>query len=396
MKKFYDTCALLNAGERAFAEHFYISMVTLRELENIKTSRNKDAEVKHKARKVTRLLNGHPEMYTVANYATVIPSTSIALHDGSPDYLICYDAAQTRAAEPIVFVTDDLSCRCIARGLYHMEVASSDVEDDIYTGYVQFAGTSDEINQYMEQLDTATLFPNQYLLLTDTETGKTSEMRFDGEKFVELRLPHSGYLKGKNSLQRCALDLLMNRDIGIVAILGTYGSGKSFLTTQMGLYHVLEKGNQSKLLGIREPAGEGAPVGYLKGTLEDKTRNFFLPIEQQLKGGEFELEALRQRGQLDTNIPYYMKGTTYNDTIMLVDEAEDLSEAQIRLVGTRLGQNSRIFLSGDYGQSLVDRTANNPLVKMCNELRGEKSFGCIYLDEDVRSSASKLFAELFK
>ena len=93
MKKFYDTCALLNAGERAFAEPFYISMVTLRELENIKTSRNKDAEVKHKARKVTRLLDSHPEMYTVANYATVIPSTSIALHDGSPDYLICYDAA---------------------------------------------------------------------------------------------------------------------------------------------------------------------------------------------------------------------------------------------------------------------------------------------------------------
>lgn len=53
MKKFYDTCALLNAGERAFAEPFYISMVTLRELENIKTSRSKDAEVKHKARKVT-------------------------------------------------------------------------------------------------------------------------------------------------------------------------------------------------------------------------------------------------------------------------------------------------------------------------------------------------------
>lgn len=109
---------------------------------------------------------------------------------------------QTRAAEPIIFVTDDLSCRCIARELYHMEVASSDVEDDIYTGYIQFAGTSDEINQYMEQLDTATLFPNQYLLLTDTETGKTSEMRFDGEKFVELRLPHSSYLKGKNSLQQ--------------------------------------------------------------------------------------------------------------------------------------------------------------------------------------------------
>lgn len=390
MKKFYDTCALLNAGEKAFAEPFCVSLITLRELENIKTSRNKDAEIKHKARKVTRLLANHPEMYEVSGYAMRLNSELDA------DSMICLSAVQIAEDEPIVFVTDDLSCRCIARDIYHLDVVSSDADEDIYKGYIEFKGTADEINDYMAALDTSALFPNQYILLTDTETGKTSEMRFDGKKFVDLRLPHSGYLKGKNSLQRCALDLLMNRDIDIVAILGTYGSGKSFLTTQMGLYHVLEKGNQSKLLGIREPAGEGAPVGYLKGTLEDKTRNFFLPIEQQLKGGEFELEALRQRGQLDTNIPYYMKGTTYNDTIMLVDEAEDLSEAQIRLVGTRLGQNSRIFLSGDYGQSLVDRTANNPLVKMCNELRGEKSFGCIYLDEDVRSSASKLFAELFK
>lgn len=390
MKKFYDTCALLNAGEKAFAEPFCVSLITLRELENIKTSRNKDAEIKHKARKVTRLLANHPEMYEVSGHAMRLNSELDA------DSMICLSAVQIAEDEPIVFVTDDLSCRCIARDIYHLDVVSSDADEDIYKGYIEFKGTADEINDYMAALDTSALFPNQYVLLTDTETGKTSEMRFDGEKFVELRLPPSGYLKGKNSLQRCALDLLMNRDIDIVAILGTYGSGKSFLTIQMGLYHVLEKGNQSKLLGIREPSGEGAPVGYLKGTLEDKTRNFFLPIEQQLKGGEFELEALRQRGQLDTNIPFYMKGTTYNDTIMVVDEAEDLTEAEIRLVGTRLGQNSRIFMSGDYGQSLIDKTANNPLVKMCNELRGEKSFGCIYLDEDVRSSASKLFAELFK
>ena len=117
---------------------------------------------------------------------------------------------------------------------------------------------------------------------------------------------------------------------------------------------------------------------------------------QQLKGGEFELDAMRQRGVIDTAIPYYMKGTTYNNTIMLIDEAEDLSEEQIRLVGTRLGKNSRIFLSGDYGQSLINKTESNPLVKMCNVLKGNKTFGCIYLDEDVRSEASKLFANLFK
>ena len=272
----------------------------------------------------------------------------------------------------------------------------SDTGREVYRGYIQLSGNAEQLNDELAAVEADGLYTNQYVLMTDTETGKTTEMRFDGEKFVDLRLPPSGYIKAKNPLQRCALDMLMNKDIEIAAILGTYGSGKSFLTTQMGLYHVVEKGSQSKLLGVREPTGDGAPVGYLKGTLEDKTRSFFLPIEQQLKGGEFELEALRQRGVLDTNIPYYMKGTTYDNTIMLVDEAEDLSEAQIRLVGTRLGKNSRIFFSGDYGQSLIDNTASNPLVRMCGELKGNKNFACVYLGEDVRSNASKLFANLFK
>ena len=390
MIKFYDTCALLNLGEKAFAEPFAVSIVTLRELENIKTSRNKDMATKYTARKVTRLLDKFQGLFEVV----ICDANAFS----NPDEAICFSAQQyaKKAADEVVFVTDDVACRCIAREICGMNAISSAREDDVYTGYVLLQGTSEEINEQMARLDLSALYPNQYLIMDDTEQGKTSELRFDGEKFVELRLPPSGYIKGKNSLQRCALDLMMNRDIEIVAILGTYGSGKSYLTTQMGLYHVLEKGHQSKILGIREPKGEGSPVGYLKGTFEDKVRSFFLPIEQQLKGGEFELEALRQRGVLDTNIPYYMKGTTYDSTIMLVDEAEDLTEAQIRLVGTRLGRSSRIFLSGDYGQSLIDRTASNPLVRMCNELKGNPAFGCIYLDEDVRSSASKLFAELFK
>ena len=90
-----------------------------------------------------------------------------------------------------------------------------------------------------------------------------------------------------------------------------------------------------------------------------------------------------------------MKGTTYNQTIIVCDEAEDLSESQIRLIGTRLGENSRIFLSGDFKQSLFNKTVNNPLVRMCNEFKGNKRFACICLDEDVRSETSKMFAELF-
>jgi PhoH-like ATPase len=189
--------------------------------------------------------------------------------------------------------------------------------------------------------------------------------------------------------------LLNNKDIPIVAINGAVGSGKTFLSIRMALHHIVDKGNSSKVLAVREAIGEGKEVGYLRGTFEDKTKLFFKPIEQSLSGGEFELQALIQRGVLESTIPFYIKGTTYNDTIIVCDESEDLSKKQLKLLGTRLGQNSRIFFAGDYKQSTVDSSERNAMVMMCNELKGNKNFGCVYLDEDVRSEASKIFANLF-
>lgn len=99
---------------------------------------------------------------------------------------------------------------------------------------------------------------------------------------------------------------------------------------------------------------------------------------------------------LETAIPYYLKGQTFPSTYILVDEAEDLSEKQIRLVGTRTGENSKIVFDGDYKQAIGNNGKTNPLVRMCNELKGNDKFACIYLDEDVRSTTSKLFAKLFE
>ena len=66
------------------------------------------------------------------------------------------------------------------------------------------------------------------------------------------------------------------------------------------------------------------------------------------------------------------------------------------MIGTRLGTNSKIYLAGDYKQSLLSKTSHNPLIKMCNEFKGNGKFGCIYLGEDVRSETSKMFADLFE
>jgi predicted ribonuclease YlaK len=66
------------------------------------------------------------------------------------------------------------------------------------------------------------------------------------------------------------------------------------------------------------------------------------------------------------------------------------------MIGTRLGKDSVISFCGDYKQAIRNANANNPLVRMCKELKGNPKFGCIVLPEDVRSDLSKVFAGLFE
>ena len=266
---------------------------------------------------------------------------------------------------------------------------------DFYKGYKRIEGDTEYINTILSPENYKDWCINEYAIITNTDTGQESEMRFTGDKFVNLKLPNSKYIKGKNAEQRCALDALNNDDITAVAILGTYGSGKSFLSTKMGLYRIQEKGTQAKILCVREAWGEGKEIGFLPGDMSDKIGMFLTPFIQQLDGGELEYERLVRQEILSANVLYYMKGTTYDETIMLCDEAEDLTEKQIKLVGTRVGKNSKIYFSGDYKQSLLDATEFNPLLRMCGKLKGNPLFACVYLPEDVRSETSKMFADLF-
>lgn len=266
---------------------------------------------------------------------------------------------------------------------------------DFYKGYKRIEGDSEYINLMLSPENYKDWCINEYAIIKNVETGQEFEMRFTGDNFVNLKLPNSKYIKGKNAEQRCALDALNNDDITAVAILGTYGSGKSFLSTKMGLYRVQEKGTQARILCVREAWGEGKEIGYLPGDMSDKIGMFLTPFIQQLDGGEIEYEKLVRQEVLSANVLYYMKGTTYNETVMLCDEAEDLTEKQIKLVGTRVGTNSKIYFSGDYKQSLLDSTEFNPLLRMCRKLKGNPLFACVYLPEDVRSETSKMFADLF-
>lgn len=397
--KFYDTNALLELQEEVLAEDFAISSVTLKELEDIKTNKNKTEEVKYKARKIVHILKNNQDKYDVVvdndDIKQEIINHGLELNN---DNKICACAKQMCHDNDITFVTNDLCCYIIAKNIFKLNVENAKSNNsDIYKGYKLLFGNTAEINEHLYDKEYMNQFvTNEYLLIYNTDTDEESEMRFDGKQFVALKLPPSKYIKAKNALQRCALDMLNNPNITICAVLGGYGSGKSYLAMQMALYAIQEKGWQSKILGVREVVGEGAQIGYLPGDINEKTDNFFLPLVQQLNGGEFELERLKQQGILESTIPFFLKGQTFPNTVLLVDEAEDLSDKQIRLVGTRVGENSKIIFDGDYKQAIGNNSKTNPLVRMCNELKGNEKFACIYLDEDVRSSTSKIFAQLFE
>lgn len=378
----------------------YIPIIVLEELD--KNNHSLNSEVSYKAReglrKIKSLNNfGNLEYITLKTEDFKNSEISDILTNNINDNLILFYSKyiQSQKDNKAILITKDYNLYQKAKALNinckHIELETH----NIYKGYIEVVGTTDTINNFFETVNEDSLYPNEYVIIKDLSTDSEYELRWDGSKFVELIYPDSKIIKGMNQLQRCAIDLLMNKRIPVVAILGGYGSGKTFLCTQMASYFVVEKRDYKKILGIREPNGEGKDVGFLKGTFEDKTSRFFKPIEQQMKG-EMQYETYIDKGILETEIPYYMKGTTYDNTIFVVDEAEDLSESQIRLIGTRVGKDSRIFFSGDFAQSLVNKTSSNPLVKMCEEFKGNKNFGCIYLDEDVRSDTSKMFANLFK
>ncbi len=294
-------------------------------------------------------------------------------------------------------LTKDRLLRIKAR-LYNIPVIKPEEEilEDSYLGYKVINVDDLELAYIYENLSSNVyeLLTNQYLIIRDKDNKTKDILRWNGHKLVELKLPPKRIINPDNDLQKCAIDILNNDDIPVKFILGTYGSGKTFMSTKMGLYKIHEKGKHSKLMIIRNPIGAGEQIGFLSGDKADKTDGFFKPVIQHLDGGEQEAKIMEINGQLLKEIPFYMKGLDIQETFMLSDEAEDFDIKQIKLVGTRVGKNSTCTFCGDYKQAEGKYVNNNGLRYAVEGLKGNPLVGIIVLDLDIRSEASKLFADL--
>ena len=387
-----DTSVLLDHLHKLEDYNIVLSNFVLRELEKHKQGKG---ELPYKARKATRYIKNNRDKF-------VFDTND---YDGSKfgDKLY-YDNAILAQLEEKGYglITGDQLLRFRAEGLGIEVIDIDDIEahQDEYTGIKKLYLTNSVEDQEKlaniyqgVNLNELKLLTNQYLIIY-INNNPIDKFRFDGSKLVKLKLPPQQAIKPKNEEQECALDLLNNKNIPIKFIIGTYGSGKTILNVKMALHKVLEKGEQSKIMVIRNPLGSGEAIGWLKGSKEDKTQDFFKPFVQHLQGGEQEAVYLEQRGQLIKEIPYYIKGLDIQDTFIIVDEAEDLDKKLLKLIGTRISEGSVVSFVGDYKQAEDKFIHENGLKQAVDKLQGHPLVGIVSLSEDIRSDASKVFAEM--
>lgn len=299
-------------------------------------------------------------------------------------------------------ITGDLIMKRKAQG-WNIPYVKIENKSDHYTGYLEVLVDVDADNIALIRNDMSKnpfgLITNQYLVIKEWK-GKYGDdgekvydavdfLRWNGESHVRLNLKDVP-VKAQHYLQWLALDLLNNMDIPIKIVAGTYGSGKTYLCTKMAV-HNLRKGEGQKIMMIRNPIGAGEEIGFIPGSKEEKIGDFFNPIIQHL---DIPIEKLIEQGDIAGEIPFYMKGLSIENTWMMFDECQDIDIKTLKLVGTRIADKSLITFSGDWKQAENKYAHNNALMHMIEELKGNPLVGIVVLNEDVRSSASKVFADL--
>ena len=227
---FYDTCSLLMAQEKAFESEFYLSIITLKELENIKTSTYKDEETKYKARHILHLLLENEDKYKVdtTDWSSYISSYGLP---NTNDSLIIISALHLKEKEQkeVIFITNDLACRALALAIGIPTNFYEKANDEGYTGYLELILDEDEqakfyADAYADHKNVYNLLTNQYAILIDKASNKIiDKYKWTGTEYMQVpyRKTESTFFgktgpKDGDVYQQLALDTLLTNHISML------------------------------------------------------------------------------------------------------------------------------------------------------------------------------------
>ena len=399
MAYFYDTCALLNLQEKVFesSDIFYISHVTLQELEQIKTSYGKDEDIKYKARKLLHLLVEHQGNYQVIIYNNDwdndILNRGLQLNN---DMRIIYSAYKTHP--DCTFVTDDLACKMLAK-IFNLNVNYNTKDESIYTGYKEITLTEIELatfyNVTLQRHDNEYgLLDNQYLIIkmnnSTVDIYKWHNEQYTQVNYAKLDSKMFGKIAPQDDYQKIALDSLLNNQITVLR--GKAGSGKSYL----GLGYLiteLEHGHIDKIIIFCNTVAtrDAAKMGFYPGSKDEKLLDSQIGNFLVGKLGDmFVVEKMIHDGQLILVPIADCRGmdTTGMNAGIYITEAQNATIDMMKLVLQRISEDSKVVIEGD-DKTQVDMATysgnNNGLRRLSEVFRGQDYYGEVTLQECHRS-----------
>lgn len=193
-----------------------------------------------------------------------------------------------------------------------------------------------------------------------------------GDAIMGLRKPIMAQTPG----QRSYLEKLRRDDLGLIFGVGPAGTGKTYLAVAVGAAE-LKAGKRERLIVARPAVEAGEKLGFLPGALEEKVDPYMLPIWDALNEclGAQEVDRRKERREIEVAPLAFMRGRTLKNAFVIIDEAQNATVPQMKMVLTRLGRGSRMVVTGDPSQTDLPNNLQSGLGHAIKILEGVKGVG---------------------
>jgi phosphate starvation-inducible PhoH-like protein len=199
----------------------------------------------------------------------------------------------------------------------------------------------------------------------------------------------------KNENQSLYIEAL--KDSNQVVVLGPSGCGKTYVVATYAASEYNLK-NINKIVITRPHVAVGKDIGYLPGTLEDKCLPWALPVIDVLEKhlGKGVVETGLKNGNIETVPLALIRGRSFDNTLMIIDEAQNLTVEELKALVTRVGEGSKLVINGDVQQSdLKQGDGLTKIVHLVKKYQLPIPIVEFTVDDIIRSDVTKLWVETF-
>lgn len=207
-------------------------------------------------------------------------------------------------------------------------------------------------------------------------------------------------IKCKNENQKLVVESIKNNEITIVS--GLPGTGKTYLACAEALKLIKTKPKYKKILLVKSVIQlPGEELGFLPGDLKDKLDPYMISFIDNFEKiiGESLTNKLRELGLIQIQPLAFVRGRSIDNTIIVVDEAQNISIQNMRTLMTRIGDNSKMVILGDVKQKDIKNPKNSSLEVVIDKFEGIDGFGCVSLrnpNDVVRNPVIKIIEKIFE